>query len=155
MRQVPGLRLIDLLDQRRFYLAVALLFGVPGLVLGATLAGLGVAVGMGQTPLGGMPPPLFTAGWALAGLLGLLAWVRLSWAWTTAGRGGLQGPHPSWWWLLGLGVAAALAMVGVVVLGIGPGRGDAHVLLLAGPPVLVPAAVLYVQRGRARRERLQ
>lgn len=147
--------MIDLFDQRRFYLAVALLFGVPGLVLGATLAGLGVVAGAGQTQLGGLPPPVLTVGWALSGLLGLLAWVRLSWAWVSAGRDGLQWPHGSWWWLLGLGVAAALALVGVVVLDIGPGRGNAYLLLLAGPPVLVPTAVLYVQRNRGRQERLQ
>jgi len=147
--------LIDLLDQRRFYLAVALLFGVPGLVLGAALAGLGLVAGVGQTQLGGLPPPLLAVGWALSGLLGLLAWVRLSWAWGSAGRDGLQWPHRSWWWLLGLGVAAALALVGAVVLDIGPGRGCAYLLLLAGPPVLVPSAVLYVQRHRGTQERLQ
>ena len=146
--------MIDLLDQRRFYLAVALLFGVPGLVLGAALAGLGLVAGVGQTQLGGLPPPLLAVGWALSGLLGLLAWVRLSWAWVSAGRDGLQWPHRSWWWLLGLGGAAALALVGAVVLDIGPGRGGAY-LLLAGPPVLVPSAVLYVQRHRGTQERLQ
>lgn len=147
--------MIDLLDQRRFYLAVALLFGVPGLVLGAALAGLGLVAGVGQTQLGGLPPPLLAVGWALSGLLGLLAWVRLSWAWVSAGRDGLQWPHRSWWWLLGLGGAAALALVGAVVLDIGPGRGGAYLLLLAGPPVLVPSAVLYVQRHRGTQERLQ
>lgn len=147
--------MIDLLDQRRFYLAVALLFGVPGLVLGAALAGLGLVAGVGQTRLGGLPPPLLAVGWALSGLLGLLAWVRLSWAWVSAGRDGLQWPHRSWWWLLGLGGAAALALVGAVVLDIGPGRGGAYLLLLAGPPVLVPSAVLYVQRHRGTQERLQ
>lgn len=143
--------MIDLLDQRRFYLTVAILFGVPGLVLGATLAGLGLATGASMNRLGGLPPPLLTAAWALAGLLGLLAWVRLSWAWLTAGREGLHWAHPAWWWLLGVGTAAALAMVGVVVLGIGLARGDSALLLLAGPPVLVPAVLLLVQRRRLRR----
>ncbi|WP_369039683.1 hypothetical protein [Stenotrophomonas maltophilia] len=138
--------MIDLLDQRRFYLTVAALFGLPGLVLGTTLAGLGVVVGVSEPAHGGLPaPPLMTA-WGLAGLLGLLAWVRLSWAWCTAARAGLRAAHPAWWWLLAMGTAAALALVGVVAFD----HSDDAMLLLAGPPVLVPTAILWLQQWRGR-----
>lgn len=139
--------MIDLLDQRRVYLTVATLFGLPGLVLGTTLAGLGVVVGVSEPAAGALPAPALMTGWGMAGLLGLLAWVRLSWAWVTAAREGLRAAHPAWWWLLGLGSAAALALVAVVVLDLAPGSDNA-LLLLPGPPVLVPTAILWLQRWR-------
>jgi len=98
--------LIDLVDQRRFYLAVAALFGLPGLVLGATGAGLGMWVGLTEPTHAGLPPPPVLVGWGLAGLLGLLAWVRLSTAWLLTGQEGLRWLHPAWWYLLGAGMAA-------------------------------------------------
>lgn len=150
MRQVSGLRLIDLVDQRRFYLAVAALFGLPGLVLGVTGAGLGVWVGLTEPPHAGLPPPPVLVGWGLAGLLGLLAWVRLSAAWLLAGQKGLRWLHPAWWYLLGAGMAAALVLVGMAVADRTPGHTPV-LLLLAGPPVLFPAVLLLVQRRRLRR----
>lgn len=149
MREVPGLRLIDLFDQRRFYLAVAALFGLPGLVLGVAGAGLGVWVGLTEPTHAGLPPPVLV-GWGLAGLLGLLAWVRLSAAWLLAGQEGLRWLHPAWWYLLGTGMAAALALVGMALADRTPGHTPV-LLLLAGPPVLFPAALLLVQRRRLRR----
>lgn len=150
MRQVSGLRLIDLVDQRRFYLAVATLFGLPGLVLGVTGAGLGVWVGLTEPPHAGLPPPPVLVGWGLAGLLGLLAWVRLSAAWLLAGQESLRWLHPAWWYLLGAGMAAALVLVGMAVADRTPGHTPV-LLLLAGPPVLFPAVLLLVQRRRLRR----
>lgn len=150
MREVPGLRLIDLFDQRRFYLAVAALFGLPGLVLGVAGAGLGVWVGLTEPTHAGLPPPPVLVGWGLAGLLGLLAWVRLSTAWLLAGQEGLRWLHPAWWFLLGTGMAAALVLVGMALADRTPGHTPV-LLLLAGPPVLFPAALLLVQRRRLRR----
>lgn len=150
MREVPGLRLIEGVDQRRFYLAAAALFGLPGLVLGATGAGLGMWVGLTEPAHAGLPPPPVMVGWGLAGLLGLLAWVRLSAAWLLAGREGLRWLHPAWWYLLGAGMAAALVLVGIAVADPTPGHTPV-LLLLAGPPVLVPAVLLLVQRRRLRR----
>jgi len=142
--------LIDLFDQRRFYLAVAALFGLPGLVLGVAGAGLGVWVGLTEPMHAGLPPPPVLVGWGLAGLLGLLAWVRLSAAWLLAGQEGLRWLHAAWWYLLGTGMAAALALVGMALADRTPGHTPV-LLLLAGPPVLFPAALLLVQRRRLRR----
>lgn len=145
--------MIDLVDQRRFYLAVAALFGLPGLVLGATAAGLGMWVGLTEPTHAGLPPPPILVGWGLAGLLGLLgllAWVRLSAAWLPAGQEGLRWLHPAWWYLLGVGMAAALVLVSMAMADRMPGHTPV-LLLLAGPPVLFPAVLLLVQRRRLRR----
>ena len=143
------------MDERRLkclYTALAVVFGLPGLLTGGV--GACMAVVMGVLGLASMDPDKlgFAAAmfaWGFLALAGLVAWVALSIIWLRDGSGGLRAASPRWWWLLGMGVLACLPMLAmalyyVLELGIYVLTG-----LLAGPPVLVPAGMLVLLRLRA------
>jgi len=125
---------------KRLHLALALLFGLPGLLLGGTVALVGVYSGLTQETR--LLSRLLLVCWGAAGVLGIVAWGRIGSDFLLQGRSGLQMAGRIWWRLLLLGALAALppVMLGLVV-GLTE-RAEGFALLLYGPPLLLPAAHL-------------
>ncbi|WP_313145332.1 hypothetical protein [Stenotrophomonas sp.] len=131
---------------KRLHLALALLFGLPGLLLGGTVALVGVYSGLMQETR--LLPRLLLVCWGVAGALGIVAWVRIGADFLLQGRLGMQVMGRVWWALLLLGAFAAIpAVVLGVVVGL-TGRAQGFALLLYGPPLLLPAAHLAWLRWR-------
>ncbi|HYQ22387.1 hypothetical protein [Stenotrophomonas sp.] len=131
---------------KRLHLALALLFGLPGLLLGGTVALVGVYSGLAQETR--LLSRLLLVCWGTAGALGIVAWLRIGADFLLQGRSGLQAVGRAWWALLLLG---ALAAVPFAVLGVVVGlteRAEGLGLLLFGPPLLLPAAHLAGLRWR-------
>ena len=126
--------------------ALALFFGLPGLLLGGTVALVGVYSGVMQETR--LLSQLLLVCWGAAGALGIVAWVRIGADFLLQGRSGLQAMGRVWWGLLLLGAFAAIP---AVVLGVVVGlteRAQGFALLLYGPPLLLPAAHLAWLRWR-------
>ncbi|MHC1655221.1 hypothetical protein ACODUL_18260 [Stenotrophomonas maltophilia] len=131
---------------KRLHLALALLFGIPGLLLGGTVALVGVYSGLMQETR--LLSRLLLVCWGAAGALGIVAWVRIGADFLLQGRSGLQAVGWVWWGLLLLGAFAAIpAVVLGVVVGLAEGM-QGFGLLLFGPPLLLPAAHLAWLRWR-------
>jgi hypothetical protein len=131
---------------KRLHLVQALLFGLPGVLLGGTVALVGVYSGLTQETR--LPSRLLLVCWGTAGALGIVAWLYIGAGFLLQGWSGLQAVGRVWWALLALG---ALAAVPAVVLGLVVGlteRMDGFSLLLFGPPLLLPAAHLAWLRWR-------
>ncbi|HGK7304899.1 MULTISPECIES: hypothetical protein [Stenotrophomonas] len=131
---------------KRLHLALALLFGLPGLLLGGTVALVGVYSGVMQETR--LLSQLLLVCWGVSGALGIVAWVRIGADFLLQGRSGLQAMGRVWWGLLLLGAFAAIP---AVVLGVVVGlteRAQGFALLLYGPPLLLPAAHLAWLRWR-------
>ncbi len=103
---------------KRLHLVQALLFGLPGVLLGGTVALVGVYSGLTQETR--LPSRLLLVCWGTAGALGIVAWLYIGAGFLLQGRSGLQAVGRVWWALLALG---ALAAVPAVVLGL-VGRPD-------------------------------
>ncbi|WP_367381353.1 hypothetical protein [Stenotrophomonas cyclobalanopsidis] len=131
---------------KRLHLALALLFGLPGLLLGGTVALVGVYSGLMQETR--LLSRLLLVCWGVSGALGIVAWVRIGADFLLQGRSGLQAMGRLWWGLLLLGILAAIpaAVLGMVV-GLTE-RAEGLGLLLFGPPLLLPAAHLAWLRWR-------
>ena len=139
------------MDERRaryLYAALALLFGLPSLVMGGAAATMLLLVGLGQFGHGTLASVTVMPLWGLAGIAGCLAWLWLSAGFLLQGRAGLQ-VRPVWWWMLLAGGLAALPPLGLALWwGIAVNAEGIGVLLL-GPSMLVPAAMLVWIKRRA------
>lgn len=129
------------------YAVLAVLFGLPSLVMGGTSAVLFLVLGLHSFG-GNRPPDLVPLLWGLAGVAGCLAWLWLSAGYLLQGRAGLR-VHAVWWWLLLAGGLAALPVLWMTAwFGFQEGGAALEVLLL-GPSMLVPAAMLVWLKRRA------
>ncbi|QDH70978.1 hypothetical protein [Marilutibacter alkalisoli] len=129
--------------QRLLYAALALLAGLPGLLFGGAVALLGVYAGLVEPGRGTLPVRIVLSGWGLAGLAGALAWLWLSAAFLMQGKSGLRGTASVWWWLLLAGVLTTLPVVALASWLALTQDGEALSLLLLGPPLLLPTALLW------------
>ncbi|HGM5118652.1 TPA: hypothetical protein ACKPZZ_000825 [Stenotrophomonas maltophilia] len=138
------------MDERRLkylYAALAVLLGLPGLAMGGAVAVMFLVVGV-QSFGGNRSPDLVPLLWGLAGVAGCLAWLWLSAGYLLQGRAGLQ-VRAIWWWLLLAGGLAALPVLWMTAwFGFQQG-GAALELLLLGPSMLAPAAMLVWLKRRA------
>ncbi|WP_313416701.1 hypothetical protein [Stenotrophomonas sp.] len=139
------------MDERRaryLYAALALLFGLPSLVMGGAAATMLLLVGLGQFGHGTLASVTVMPLWGLAGIAGCLAWLWLSAGFLLQGRAGLQ-MRPVWWWMLLAGGLAALPPLGLALWWGIAVNAEGVGLLLLGPSMLVPAAMLVWIKRRA------
>ncbi len=138
---------MDDAHRRRRYIALALVFGLPGLAGGGIFAVLGVWVGMTASGYFGAGTKALFATWGLAGCLGLLAWLWLSAVYLRHGGDGLRRSGCWPWAGLALGALAALPMLVLGVWHATGGNTEGWAMLLLGPPLLVPAWALLRRRS--------
>lgn len=139
------------MDERRaryLYAALALLFGLPSLVMGGAAATMLLLMGLGQFGHGTLASVTVMPLWGLAGIAGCLAWLWLSAGFLMQGRAGLQ-VRPVWWWMLLAGGLAALPPLGLALWWGATVHAEGITLLLLGPSMLVPAAMLVWIKRRA------
>ncbi|ARZ73228.1 hypothetical protein CCR98_03185 [Stenotrophomonas sp. WZN-1] len=139
------------MDERRaryLYAALALLFGLPSLVMGGAAATMLLLVGLGQFGHGTLTSVTVMPLWGLSGIAGCLAWLWLSAGFLLQGRAGLQ-VRPVWWWMLLAGGLAALPPLGLALWWGIAVNAEGVGLLLLGPSMLVPAAMLVWIKRRA------
>ncbi|MDR2957907.1 MAG: hypothetical protein LBV10_00015 [Stenotrophomonas sp.] len=138
------------MDERRLtylYAALAVVFGLPSLMMGGAVAVMFLVAGL-QSFGGNRSPDLVPLLWGLAGVAGCLAWLWLSAGYLLQGRAGLQ-VRAVWWWLLLAGGLAALPVLWLAAwFGVQEAAAAWEVLLL-GPSMLVPAAMLVWLKRRA------
>ncbi|HHA2858244.1 TPA: hypothetical protein ACOFDH_000628 [Stenotrophomonas maltophilia] len=139
------------MDERRaryLYAALAVLFGLPSLVMGGAAATMLLLMGLGQFGHGTLASVTVMPLWGLAGIAGCLAWLWLSAGFLMQGRAGLQ-VRPVWWWMLLAGGLAALPPLGLALWWGATVHAEGITLLLLGPSMLVPAAMLLWIKRRA------
>lgn len=127
--------------QRRTYAVLALVCGIVGMAGGGTFAAIGVWVAFLEPTYLDRASRLLIGGWGSAGLIGVFGWLWLSSRYLRAGRTGLRDSGAWPWAALGLGGMAAVAVVGMAFWQ-AAASPTALVLLLAGPPLLLPAVML-------------
>ncbi len=139
------------MDERRaryLYTALAVLFGLPSLVMGGAAATMLLLMGLGQFGHGTLASVTVMPLWGLAGIAGCLAWLWLSAGFLMQGRAGLQ-VRPVWWWMLLAGGLAALPPLGLALWWGIAVNAEGITLLLLGPSMLAPAAMLVWIKRRA------
>lgn len=139
------------MDERRaryLYAALAVLFGLPSLVMGGAAATMLLLMGLGQFGHGTLASVTVMPLWGLAGIAGCLAWLWLSAGFLMQGRAGLQ-VRPVWWWMLLAGGLAALPPLGLALWWGIAVNAEGITLLLLGPSMLAPAAMLVWIKCRA------
>lgn len=139
------------MDERRaryLYAALAVLFGLPSLVMGGAAATMLLLMGLGQFGHGTLASVTVMPLWGLTGIAGCLAWLWLSAGFLMQGRAGLQ-VRPVWWWMLLAGALAALPPLGLALWWGATVHAEGITLLLLGPSMLVPAAMLVWIKRRA------
>lgn len=123
------------MDERHLkylYTALAVLFGLPSLVMGGAAATMLLLTGLGQFGHGTLASVTVMPLWGLAGIAGCLAWLWLSAGFLLQGRAGLH-VHRLWWWMLLAGGLAALLPLGAGAV-VGHRRAcRRHRLVAAGP----------------------
>ncbi|MDA5342041.1 hypothetical protein [Stenotrophomonas maltophilia] len=139
------------MDERRLkylYAALAVLFGLPSLAMGGMVAVMFLVLGLQQSLGRNTEPNVVLLVWGLGGVAGCLAWLWLSAGYLLQGRAGLQ-VRTVWWWLLLAGGLAALPVIALAVsAGFQEGSTALEIVLL-GPSMLVPAAMLLWLKRRA------
>ncbi|MFV1847212.1 hypothetical protein ACNJRW_13565 [Stenotrophomonas maltophilia] len=139
------------MDERRLkylYAALAVVFGLPSLVMGGAAATMLLLMGLGQFGHGTLASVTVMPLWGLAGIAGCLAWLWLSAGYLLQGRAGLQ-VRAVWWWLLLAGGLAALPVIWLAAWIGWQEVGSALEVLMLGPSLLVPAAMLVWLKRRA------
>ena len=139
------------MDERRLkylYTALAVLSGLPSLVVGGAAATMLLLTGLGQFGHGTLASVTVMPLWGLAGIAGCLAWLWLSAGYLLQGRAGLQ-VHRLWWWMLLAGGLAAVPPLGLALWWSITVHAEGIALLLLGPSMLVPAAMLVWIKRRA------
>lgn len=127
--------------QRRTYAVLALICGIVGMAGGGTFAAIGVWVAFVEPAYLDPASPLLIGGWGSAGLIGVAGWLWLSSRYLRHGRAGLHGSGRWAWSALAIGALAAVAVVGMAFWQ-ATASPMALVLLLAGPPLMLPAVML-------------
>lgn len=129
---------------------LALVAGILGLGAGGTLAVIGVWLAVVEPTYLDLGTRWLIGVWGAAGLIGSIGWLWLSACYLRRGWAGLR-ERSVWPWLaLGIGALAAFAVVGWslwLLLSEGP---RALLLLLLGPPLLLPTLTLLQLRRRPR-----
>jgi len=97
---------VDERHLKYLYTALAVLFGLPSLVMGGAAATMLLLMGLGQFGHGTLASVTVMPLWGLAGIAGCLAWLWLSAGFLLQGRAGLH-VHRLWWWMLLAGGLAA------------------------------------------------
>lgn len=139
------------MDERRLkclYAALAAVFGLPSLLMGGAAATMLLLMGLGQFGHGTLASVTVMPLWGLAGIAGCLAWLWLSAGYLLQGRAGLQ-VRAVWWWLLLAGGLAALPVIWLAAWIGWQEVGSALEVLMLGPSLLVPAAMLVWLKRRA------
>ncbi len=139
------------MDERRLkylYATLAVLFGLPSLVAGGVAALMLLLTGLGQFGHGTLAAVTVMPLWGLAGIAGCLAWLWLSAGYLLQGGAGLQ-VHRLWWWMLLAGGLAAVPPLGLALWWSSTVHAEGIALLLLGPSMLVPAAMLVWIKRRA------
>ncbi|EMR4109564.1 TPA: hypothetical protein QEL30_001918 [Stenotrophomonas maltophilia] len=139
------------MDERRLkylYAVLAVIFGLPSLVAGGAAATMLLLTGLGQFGHGTLAAVTLMPLWGLAGIAGCLAWLWLSAGYLLQGRAGLQVPR-LWWWMLLAGGLAAVPLLGLALWWGITVHAEGIALLLLGPSMLVPAAMLVWIKRRA------
>lgn len=126
--------------QRRTYAVLALICGIVGMAGGGTFAAIGVWVAFVEPAYLDRASRLLIGGWGAAGLIGVGGWLWLSRRYLQHGRAGLQDSGRCWV-ALAIGALAAVAVVGMAFWQ-ATASPMALVLLLAGPPLMLPAVML-------------
>lgn len=127
--------------QRRTYAVLALVCGIVGMAGGGTFAAIGVWVAFVEPAWLDRASRLLIGGWGAAGLIGVGGWLWLSGRYLRHGRAGLQDSGRWAWGALAIGALAAVAVVGMAFWQ-ATESPMALVLLLAGPPLMLPAVML-------------
>lgn len=139
------------MDERRLkylYATLAVLFGLPSLAMGGAAATMLLLMGLGQFGHGTLASVTVMPLWGLAGIAGCLAWLWLSAGFLMQGRAGLH-VRSVWWWMLLAGGLAALPALALALWWSATVHAEGITLLLLGPSMLVPAAMLVWIRRRA------
>nr|WP_253911082.1 MULTISPECIES: hypothetical protein [unclassified Stenotrophomonas] len=121
---------------------------MPSLVVGGAVATMLLLMGLGQFGHGTLASVTVMPLWGLAGIAGCLAWLWLSAGFLLQGRAGLH-VHRLWWWMLLAGGLAALPPLGLALWWGIAVHAEGIGLLLLGPSMLVPAAMLVWIKRRA------
>lgn len=135
------------MDERRrkyLYAVLAAVLGAPSVLFGGAMAVIGMAGSVLSLADGTveLPSQALMLVWGLAGLAGCLAWLDLSCGYVFGGRSALRTRSRVQWGALLLGMLAALPLL-VMGLWLGITHGnEGFGLLLMGPSLLVPAAML-------------
>jgi hypothetical protein len=108
---------------------------------GGTFAAIGVWVAFVEPAYLDRASRLLIGGWGAAGLIGVGGWLWLSGRYLRHGRAGLQDSGRWAWGALAIGALAAVAVVGMAFWQ-ATESPMALVLLLAGPPLMLPAVML-------------
>lgn len=133
------------------YAAVCAVFGLPSLVIGGGTAAIGMLTSALSVTLLGEPLNVYDTAvflWGFAGLAGMAGWGWLSGVWFFGGGARLRSASAVWWWLLGGGMLAALVMATAGVAWAVRQNQPVWVIVVAGPTLLVPAAMLVWLRVR-------
>nr|KAJ9632682.1 hypothetical protein H2204_007769 [Knufia peltigerae] len=136
------------MDERHLkylYAALAVLFGLPSLVGGGAAAMMLLLMGLGQFGHGSLASVTLMPLWGLSGIAGCLAWLWLSAGYLMQGRAGLR-VRPVWWRMLLAGGLAALPPLGLALWWGITVHAEGLNLLLLGPSMLVPAAMLRLHK---------
>jgi hypothetical protein len=116
--------------------------------MGGAAATMLLLMGLGQFGHGTLASVTVMPLWGLAGIAGCLAWLWLSAGFLMQGRAGLH-VHRLWWWMLLAGGLAALPPLGLALWWGVTVHAEGITLLLLGPSMLVPAAMLVWIKRRA------
>ncbi len=128
-----------------------MVIGGPTLYVGGFLALVGIVIGAGGLdPSAFDPKALWLLLWALGGLLGMLSWLRLSFAFVIHGKTGLADCAGVWWLGLLLGIGTACLMLALFMAYVADwNRSLDRVLqaLATGPALILPALwLLWLRR---------
>ncbi len=125
---------------RSAHLVAALVLGLPTALAGGYFAIIALAFGISAlADVRGPGPGMILALWGLSGVLGIIAWARLTLAYARGDRIGLARCDSLWWIALMAGIAAASVMLHLLLTNAKDGS-VAFPLLFLGP-LLIPLAL--------------
>lgn len=125
---------------RSAHLVAALVLGVPTALAGGYVAVIGLAFGFSAlADARGSGPGVVLALWGLSGVVGIIAWVRLTLAYAHGDHVGLARCDHLWWTGLTAGIAAASVMLSTLLVNAKGGWVEFPLLFLG--PLLIPLAL--------------
>ncbi|WP_045728574.1 hypothetical protein [Xanthomonas sp. GPE 39] len=135
----------------RIYLVLALLFGVPPAIVGGAITLIGAIVTLFALLVSPQQGPIEIFIWSVAGLVGVVTWCRLSYAYLWWGLRQLRQVSIRWYVGLLIGIGAALLIVWLRLqavfsdqrpIGVHPLGWDDLIVILVGPGLIIPALYL-------------